>query len=337
MSMSDKKFQKTIKLALLVVLVIALCFAIIFFFQYRAALKDPRNNVAYQNSDTELGINPRVADELENYRCLAFYGVDEDGVSGVILVAAIDWDTHHCKLFKVKANTYMELSPKRSFEIKGKERSKFACSYAYAKGGLVTSMKMLNRHLDLPIREGIGVDLNAVAEIVNDLGGIKIKISQSMCDEINNRFYHPGQIKVKNGMAKLNGQQTLEYISTWNNTHETSEVDTASAFDVFVAIFNRIKEKDENKLLKMLDFAFKGCDSNMNIKDLVVFAKEIDTYDVEQTTSWPYNSKEKLVGGYSVAVPNTLASNVSKLHEEIFSQKNYKVTKTCARLSAHNK
>lgn len=335
--MSDKKFQRMIKIGLLGVLVIALCFAVIFFFQYKAALKDPRNNIVYQNSDEELGINPTVAEELKDYRCMAFYGLDEDGVSGVIIVAAIEWDTHHCKIFKVDADTYMELAQNRSFVIKGQERSKFACSYAYSRAGLVSSMKMLNRHLDLAIREGIGMNLVAAEKITDDLGGINVPMSKEMVKEINTRFNHPGEIKYKNGTAKLNGRQVVEYLSTCNNAYTALEVDAASAFNVFVSLISTAKNKSEDNLLSILNTAYRGCDTNMNVKDLAVFVKEIDSYEVEATSSWPYTYKNKLVGGYNVEVPDTLASNVKRLHKEVFGQDNYKPTKTCGRLSTQNK
>lgn len=335
--MDDKKFQRTIKIALCAVLIIALCFAVIFYFQYKAALKDPRNQVTYQNSDQELGINPEVAKQLDDYRCMAFYGIDDDGVSGIIIVVAINWDTHECKLFKVQANTYMEMDAKKTFIIKGHERSKFACSYTYSKAGLVASMKMLNRHMDLTIREGIGVDLEAIRSIIDDLGGIEITMSQTMCDAINERYVHPGQIKLKNGKAKLNGQQAAEFLSTWNDSNLTSDVDEASAFDVFTAIIQKAKEKKEDNLLKILSFAFKGVDTNINLKDLAVLVREIGSYDIKGEFSWPYSSKSKIIDGYQLAVPTTLSSNVTKLHKELFGQKDYKPTKTCERLSTHNK
>lgn len=336
--MNDKKFQRIVKIGLLAVLVILLCFAVIFYFQYKAALKDPRNNVAYQNSDEELGINPAVAEQLEDYRCMAFYGADEDGVSGVMLVAALNWDTHHCKIFKVNPDTLMELSPNKKFNIKGQDLSKFACSYAYSRGGLVTSMRMLNRHMDLSIREGIAINLDAIRDLIDDLGGIEIKMSQSMCDQINYYYGHYGQITVENGKAHLNGQQAMEYLSTRNNNSKlTSDVDAASAFDIFLAVLHRAQEKKSGNLLKILKTTYTGCDTNMNIKDLAVFAKEINTYEIEVISNWPYKTKDRLVVGYEVAVPATLVSNVTKLHKELFGQENYEPTRTCRRLSKQKK
>ena len=335
--MSDRKFQRGVKIGLLVVLVIALCFAAIFYAQYKASLKDPRNSVVYQNSDEELGINPEVAKQLEDYRCMALYGIDDEGISGIIVVAAINWDTHECKIFMVDSDTYMELSSKRSFVIKGQEVKKFACGYTYSRAGIVSSMNMLNRHLDLTIREGIGMNLDSVSKIVDDLGGIKVSMTQSMCDAINQRFNHPKQIKLKNGKALLDGQEVIEYLATYSDADSVKEADADCVFNVFTSVVERAKEKKENNLLKILNTAYRGCSTNMSVKDLAVFIQDIDSYEIKGTTDWPYTYKEKIVSGYELKVPNTLSSNVSKLHEELFGQKNYKPTKTCERLSTHNK
>ena len=335
--MNDNRFQRKIKIALVAVLVIALCFGAIFYLQYKAALKNPKNNVTYQNSDEELGINPEVSKQLKDYRCMALYGIDDEGISGVMIVAAVNWDTHQVKIFKVDSKTYMELSDSKKFVINGDERTKFACGYTYSRAGLVSSIKMLNRHLDLNIREGIGMNLEAVKKIVDDLGGIEIAMSQSMCDSINSQFNHPGKIKVKNGKAKLNGQGVIEYLAAYSDSDTISDADAMGVYSVFISMLSKAKENDENNLLKILNTAYRGCSTNMTVKDLAVFVKEIDTYEAKGTPSWPYKYKQKTIGGQKVLVPNTLSSNVSKLHKEVFNQNNYKPTKTCERLSTHNK
>ena len=135
----------------------------------------------------EFVINPEVEEKVETtmkgYRNVALFGVDstsgaltKNTRSDTIMIASINQDTGECKLVSVYRDTYLNLS----------NDSYNKCNSAYAKGGPMQAINMLNMNLDMNIKDFITVGFAGLSNTVDALGGIMIDIDDVELKHINN-------------------------------------------------------------------------------------------------------------------------------------------------------
>ena len=151
-------------------------------------------------SDKDLGITETTAKNLTGYRNIAIFGVDsrsdDYGVgnrSDCIIIASINNDTGAIKLISVYRDTYVN--------IEGHGLDKITHAYSYGEAPL--AVKTLNTNLDLNINEFVTVNFEAVKEIVNDLGGVTITVTDAEATQISGIN--------EAGTYMLNGDQALAY------------------------------------------------------------------------------------------------------------------------------
>lgn len=65
------------------------------------------------------------------------------------------------------------------------EAALISSNNAYARGGAKQAVQMLNSNLDLDIKEYVCVDWAAVVEVIDDLGGLDLNITQGEMNQIN--------------------------------------------------------------------------------------------------------------------------------------------------------
>lgn len=84
------------------------------------------------------------------------------------MVASINNKTNEIKLVSVYRDTLMKVTSEKY----GKANS------AYNSGGPTDAIALLNRNLDLDIEKYISVNFNALADVVDALGGIEIDMTE---------------------------------------------------------------------------------------------------------------------------------------------------------------
>ena len=114
---------------------------------------------------------------LQGYMMLALFGLDnresEDysgGNSDVIMVARIDKDTKEVRLVSVYRDTFLKMADLDDPSAYSKANA------AYAIGGATQAVRMLNTNLDLDIKEYVSFDFSAVAEAVDILGALRLRL-----------------------------------------------------------------------------------------------------------------------------------------------------------------
>ena len=99
----------------------------------------------------------------------------QEGNSDVVMIASIDNKTKNVKLVSVYRDTFLSVGGGTYFK----------CNNAYARGGAKQAVQMLNSNLDLDIKEYVCVDWAAVVEVIDDLGGLDLNITQGEMNQIN--------------------------------------------------------------------------------------------------------------------------------------------------------
>lgn len=272
-----------------------------------------------------IEITEGIEEKLMSYRNIALLGIDsrEDSYSlgnrsDCIMIASINNDTKEVKIASVYRDTYLNI-PNRGLD---------KVTHAYSFGGAELAMSTLNKNLDLDIKEFITVNFDAVAEIVNAIGGIEINIEQNEIEYINgyisatsgNTGIESKEV-TQTGMQTLDGVQAVAYSRiryTAGGDYKRSE----RMRTVLTAIVKKAKTKNISELNNLADTILSKIYTNINSKEIISILPQLMTYNIVESTGWPYEIKGITLDRW-YGVPVTLESNVTKLHQELFNEENY--------------
>lgn len=136
-------------------------------------------------SEDQLLVNNGVKESTSGYRTIALYGVDSRDQnmdvgtnSDSIIIVSINESTHEIKLVSVYRDTLMDIASGAMTESQ-------KVNYAYQLGGAVTAINTLNTNLDLYITDYVAVDFNAMANIIDAVGGVDIQIADNEINSFN--------------------------------------------------------------------------------------------------------------------------------------------------------
>lgn len=276
--------------------------------------------------ESQLGLSENK--NLSKYRNVAIFGVDsraddygEGNRSDCIIIASINNETHDVKLISVYRDTYVQ--------IEGHGLDKITHAYSYGEAPL--ALKTLNQNLDLNITEFVTVNFDAVADAVDALGGIKMKITSAEVQYINSYIDETARVtgnKSKHitsaGTYVLDGVQAVAY-SRIRYTSGGDYKRTERMRDVISAMITKLKTKSVSEINKIADKILPKVYTNLSMTDLLSMVPSLASFSVGESIGWPYNTKGATIGGVWYGVPTTLETNVRKLHEEVYEDENYEV------------
>ena len=296
-------------------------------------VKNTLDNVGRVELDEELiGIDPRVDEQLSNYRNIALLGIDARNMSNdqncrsdSMIVVSINKETNEIKMFSVYRDTLLDIGE----GTPGLDK----VTHAYYYGGPTKTLYALNSNLDLNIKEVIVVNWKAVADAVDALGGLEIEIQQSEIQQMNKYIIDTAkniggskkQIEAP-GKQTLNGVQAVTYARIRKDA-ATGDYRRNERMKIVVkAAFEKAKTMDYSQLKKITKEVLPEIKTNMSSADMLGMMFKINSYDMTSSTvGWPYVVRGWSSGGW-YGPPVTLTSNVVKLHEEFFDQQNYEPT-----------
>ncbi|MFS0821568.1 LCP family protein [Bacillus sp. 1P02SD] len=130
-------------------------------------------------------------------------GVDERegdvGRTDTLIITTVNPDTNKMTMFNIQRDTYTTIVGKG---IKDK------INHAYVYGGTEMTINTVENFLDVPIDYYIKVNMEALSDIVDAVGGITV---DNPLQWIDDRYYKPGYVYQK-GIIHLDGPQTLGYV-----------------------------------------------------------------------------------------------------------------------------
>ena len=288
---------------------------------------------------SKIGVNTGVSDNnvMKGYTTIGLIGLDgRDGElksgarSDTMIIASINNDTKKVKLVSVYRDTYLRIG--EDSEGNGQYDKANA---AYAKGGPEQFLSMLNTNLDLNVTDFVSVDVQAVAEAVELLGGIDVELKEEEVVHLNNYCVETSKVtgmdyrplEEKAGVHHLNGVQTVSYA----RIRYTSGNDfrrAARQREVIYKIVEKAKNSDIATLSKILDKVFPKVYTSFTKAEILQMGMSMMSYDIEDQTGFPfdhlYGGRVKdAMGGLDVVLPVTLESNVIKLHEFLYPEDSY--------------
>ena len=291
-------------------------------------------------NEEELGVSEN--ENLDKYRNIAIFGVDsrsddygKGNRSDCIIIASINNETHDVKLISVYRDTYVQ--------IEGHGLDKIAHAYSYGEAPL--ALKTLNENLDLNITDFVTVNFDAVVDVVDALGGIKMQITSAEVQYINSYIDETSRVTgkksehiTKAGTYNLDGVQAVAY-SRIRYTSGGDHKRTERMRDVIVAMVEKLKTKSITEITKIANNLLKKIEkenlvyTNLNLTDLLSMLPVLSSFTVAESEGWPYNNKGAMINEISYGIPVTLESNVEQLHKEVFEDEDYEVPERVKEIS----
>lgn len=290
-----------------------------------------------KNSD--LVVNEGVKEQTKGYTTIALYGVDSRDSnlntgtnSDAIILLSINKDTKEVKMVSVYRDTLLQ--------IQSDSQTTHKVNYAYQLGGALMSINTLNANLDLAISDYITVDFNAMADIINTLGGVEVTVTEDEVNNLNKNLAEQIGISGKYsegvheaGTKVLNGQQAVAY-SRIRSTGKGDITRTMRQRTVLLGLANKMINADSKMISNLIDVSFSCISTSLTKDEVTSLAKDIADYKITGNIGFPFSyTPMSLDGKGSVIVAADLNANVTALHEYLYGTSGYTPSTTASSIS----
>lgn len=290
--------------------------------------------------EKDVVINDGVEAATKGYTTIALYGVDsretnlnEGTNSDTIILVNINDETKEVKLVSVYRDTLVKIQ--HSSEVIQK------VNYAYQLGGALMSINTLNANLDLGITDYITVDFNAMAEIINALGGVEVTIEEDEINSLNKNLAEQIGISGKysdgvheTGAQVLNGQQAVAYTRIRSNA-KGDITRTERQRTVLLAMIDKMISADSTTIANLIDVSFDCISTSFSKDEIEKLAKDIADYKVTGNTGFPfaYDFATLAEKGNVIAAAD-MNANITALHEYLYGNTAYTPSDNATSISA---
>lgn len=260
---------------------------------------------------------------------LAFFGVDSrEGDLGKgtrsdsMMICSIDMNTHEVRLISIYRDAYLNLG----------NGSYNKCNAAYAIGGPVQAMSMINVNTDLFVTDYVTVGFEGLVDAIDALGGVPIEVTEEELFHLNNyQMTMAEQLGVEYkpvvfpGMQVLNGLQATAYCRI-RYTKGYDFKRTERQRTVLTAMLERCSHVSLTALTSAITSIVPNVSTSLSLDDIVSMLSLASDYEVTVSDGFPFT--DKVLGATvgekgSCVIPNDLTANVKKLHKVLFDDDNY--------------
>lgn len=271
------------------------------------------------------------------YRNYCIFGLDHRTLneelngenSDTIIIVSINNDTKDIRMVSLYRDTLVDIGD----EIYAKANA------AYAYGGPVQAINMLNRNLDLKITDYVSVDFSAVVDLVDAVGGVDVPLSYAEMVHLNNYcietseetgkpytplvlpVVEPDDIEKTLGTFHLNGVQATSYC----RIRYTASLDmgrTERQRRVIQLVTEKLRKMGVSGILNVIDEILPKVTTSLNVTEIFSMVPALIGYTLDKTTGFPINYKFSNFRG-DVIVADTLTANVTILHDFLYGEKDY--------------
>ena len=260
---------------------------------------------------------------------VACFGVDsregdlEQGTrSDSIMVCVIDMETHEVKLVSIFRDTYLNLG----------NDSYNKCNAAYALGGPLQALSMINMNTDLYVTDYVTVGFTGLIDAIDALGGVDIDIQENEVVYLNQyaltmagELYVPYTPVAEAGLQTLNGLQATAYCRiryTAGDDFKRAERQR----DVLTAMLSKAKVVSFSQLAAAVSAIMPNISTSLSVEDFLNMLSVASDYEVTVSDGFPfegYRNGGNIGSKGACVVPTDLTKNVKKLHKLLFNIEDY--------------
>lgn len=315
---SKKKKSKLFIILFVEIIIILLIFAGYYVY-------DKMNKIQFDDSENN-SIQKNEEVEIEGYHNIALFGVDsrenalkESTHSDTIVIASINNQTKDVKLVSIYRDTYVSIPGEGYDKINA----------AYFKGGYSLALSTINTNFDLDVKEFVTVNFSAIVNVIDELGGIQLDITDSELKYLNgyvrelNRINNTQVPGLKSsGTQVVNGTQATAYARiryTKGGDFKRAERQRI----VIQKIFEKAKSSDLSTVNSIIDEMFPQIYTNLTTAEILKLATDIFSYNIIDNTGFPFEKDAHTYDRVSYVFPINLQDNVIRLHEFMFDDTAY--------------
>ena len=287
------------------------------------------------------------------YMNFVLFGVDsrnkevDTSNSDSILIVSIHNTTGKVKMVSVYRDTMLGI-----YNKDGQFKEYFKVNSAFSNGGAEAAINTLNKNLDLDLTDYVTVNFGGVARIIDTLGGIKVNLTKGEKQQIN---YHMKstvsstgkrgkKVKKAGKNIKLNGVQAATYCRIRKATFIDPETGERISNDfgraarqrsVIKKLVEAAKKAGVGQLEDMVDEVLNSdtkkdriISTSFDFDSIVNLIPVLFDFELNGSEGFPSRLQTGTYNGASYVVPQTLATNVKKLHKYLYGEKNYQPTAT---------
>lgn len=325
-----KRRRSPIRFLFLLILLIAVLIGIVVFM-----LHSKLGKVQTKVLDQSQLVTVNNDNNMKDYTNYAFFGIDSQtgsmsdrgNRSDSIIVVSINNSTKEVKLLSIYRDTFLNINGKYS-----------KINAAYSWGGPELAISTINRNLDLNIEKYATVNFKILANIVDAVGGIEVKVDKSIIKNLNsyikdmNRINGGNSSTIKSaGTYTLDGNQAVAY----SRIRYTAGGDLARAGrqrEVLEKIFEKGK-KNPLKMMSVMDEVLPQVKTNMSQDELFKMVLSVFKYNIKDQQGFPWNQKEMRYYGSYYGFPTTLKENAIRAHKYLFGTKDYQVSDELSKIN----
>lgn len=330
---AKKKRQRialfAVEAVVLVILVIALCFVSKYNKMDRVEIDEDEliinEELRPETIDEEkIETNTGLGDHMDGYRNIALFGVDsrkgslgKGTLSDTIIVASINEETKDVRLVSVFRDTYLNIG----------NDTYTKANAAYAKGGPVQAINMLNMNFDLNITDYATVGWAGVADTIDALGGVEIDVDSAEINHLNNYQVETSKSLGKTytkvtstGMQTLNGIQAVSYCRI-RYTEGDDFKRTERQREVIQAIIDKAKKANIATLNSAANQIFEEVSTSLSLTEVLSLISDVNSYTIVETSGAPFEefrATGNVRSSGSCVIPVHLEDSVLKLHQFLF-------------------
>lgn len=255
---------------------------------------DKLSKINFQDLDeNNLSINDELYSDIEGLTKKEY-----DSVINIFLIGSDSRDMSNQYAGNSDANMIISVNPKyksiklisiprdTAVNIEG-EKNRYKMNYAFAKGKEQLLLKTVNENFDLNIKEYVTINISAMFDIINELGGIEVEITKDEMKWINeyiDMFYkfsgNPVQ-KVKSyGRVTLTGEQATAHVkermagTSYASNEHGDYGRTRRQRDVIIALINKISSKNAGEISKIIDMILSEVTTNVDVGKYMMMLPE---------------------------------------------------------------
>lgn len=332
-----KNNKKTRKWSILLIVTILLLVMIVITLGLHLFLasKVSKLNIKQLNEE-ELAVNSGMYElvsqdltksEFNNIKNIVLFGIDTQskgdgqddpdflGRTDTIMIVSINPKYKSLKMISIPRDTYAEIEGHGKMKI----------NYAYAFGQEQLAIKTINQNFGLDLTEYATVDFEGLVHVINDIGGIKIKITQAEQKFINSASDiayevsgNPQKKVAGYGTVTLDGEQALTH--SRNRAVGDDFTRAGRQRQVLEAILTKMSTMSIGEISDMLDVFLKEVTTNINVSDYIGTITEVlmnkDTY-LNNIISVQVPSKDYATGQYIKGIYYFVPSDTERMKQDM--------------------
>ena len=300
---------------------------------------EPTTPPPYTNPDPV-----RVPDYVDEYDTYICYGVDireghelERNTQGdVIIIVSIHRSSGEVRLASVYRDFCFEYAPGSFCKI----------TDAYARYGATEVMNGLNRGLDLNISNYIVVNWTALADIVDDLGGVDVYVTLEEAHEmqffIMETWLYTGREKTygipeEERVHHLDGVNAVAYARIRHNVGN-DYARTERQRKLITEIVNRLKEQISKLNLqvvtKVVDHIADNMRTTIPSNVIISMGMQATRYQVGGSIGFPMSNG--ISPGTEYIISKDYLNDVKTLHEFLYGDQNYEPSENVRRVAGYH-